>query len=223
MKNKNQQSQEQNLKRSILFDSKEHNFRAVSEEIDGKMVRKIRGYALLFEVMGTPWLGSQWKEKIDKNALSDTNLSNTYGLLNHDSNWVLGKAGKNMTLTVDKIGLFVEITLGNTSIDDYVFDRVEKELMDGMSFWFDSKTMIATDWETKVDTIVKINEIYEVSLLPFPAYPQTVMVAQEIQEPQVTPIPDEGEQRGAEEPEVPAEKNDEKEKALALLDLEMEA
>jgi HK97 family phage prohead protease len=176
--------------------------------------------------MGTPWLGSQWKEKIDKNALADTILKNTYGLLNHDTNWVLGKAGKNMTLTVDKIGLFVEITLGNSFIDDYVFDRVEKELMDGMSFWFDSKTMIATDWENKIDTIVKINEIYEVSLLPFPAYPQTVMVAQEMTEIQ-DPNVDDGEQRGAkgeqrdstEEPEA----NDEKEKVLALLDLEMEA
>jgi hypothetical protein len=179
--------------------------------------------------MGTPWLGSQWKEKIDKNALSDTMLKNTYGLLNHDTNWVLGKAGKNMTLTVDKIGLFVEITLGNSFIDDYVFDRVEKELMDGMSFWFDSKTMIATDWENKIDTIVKINEIYEVSLLPFPAYPQTVMVAQEMTEIQ-DPNVDDGEQRGAngeqrdskEEPEVFVEQSDEKEKVLALLDLEME-
>jgi HK97 family phage prohead protease len=193
-------------KRTIKFDSKEHNFRAITEEVEGVRVRKIRGYALLFDVEGTPWLGSIWKEKIDKNALADTKLTSTYGLINHNSDWVLGKAGKNMTLSVDKIGLFVEIVLGNTWIDDYVYDRVEREIMDGMSFWFDSKTMIATDWENKVDTIVKINEIYEVSLLAFPAYPQTVMIAQE-------------EQRSSEEEEP---QNKDIDKAQALLDLEME-
>lgn len=205
--NEPQAAQEPN-KRSIRYDSSEHSFRAVTEEVEGVKIRKIRGYALIFDVEGMPWLGSVWKEKIDKNALADAKLSNTYGLLNHDQTWVLGKAGKNMTLTVDKIGLFVDITLGNTWIDDYVYDRVEREIMDGMSFWFDSKTIIATDWENKIDTIVKINEIYEVSLLAFPAYPQTVMVAQQ------------EEQRSTEEEE---NNQSEIDKAQALLDLEMEA
>lgn len=210
------QTQQHNNKRVIRFESNEHNFRAVSEIVNDVTVRKIKGYALIFDVLGSPWLGSPWKEKIDKTALSETKLTNTYALLNHDSNWVLGKAGKNMILTVDKIGLFVEITLGNTWIDDYVFDRVEKELMDGMSFWFDSKTMIATDWENKIETIVKINEIYEVSILPFPAYAQTVVVAQEVQDGQ----------RSTEclEPEAGQENTEEieKSKALALLEFEME-
>ena len=203
-------------KRAIRFEGNEHNFRAVSEVVGEKTVRKIRGYALLFEVLGTPWLGSQWQEKIDKYALADVKLSSTYGLLNHDTNWVLGKAGKNMTLTIDKVGLFIEITLGDTLIDDYVYDRVDKELIDGMSFWFDSNTMIATDWENKIDTIVKINEIYEVSLLPFPAYAQTVAVAQETQEEQSNE-----QQRSAEINND--EESKEKEKVLAMLDLEMEA
>jgi HK97 family phage prohead protease len=197
-------------RRSIRFESPEHNFRAVTEEVDGAMVRKIRGYALLFDMLGTPWLGSVWKEKIDKTALTETKLAGTYGLINHDSTWVLGKAGKNMTLTVDKIGLFIEIILGNTWIDDYAYDRVEKEIMDGMSFWFDSKTMIASDYENKIDTIVKINEIYEVSLLPFPAYPQAVVVAQEEQRSLETVVEEE------------VKEQDELEKANALLNLELE-
>lgn len=211
MKTDKQQLQEPN-RRSIRFESPEHNFRAVTEEVDGVKVRKIRGYALLFDVLGTPWLGSVWKEKIDKTALAETKLTGTYGLINHDPTWVLGKAGKNMTLTVDKIGLFIEIILGNTWIDDYAYDRVEREIMDGMSFWFDSKTIIATDWENKIDNIVKINEIYEVSLLPFPAYPQAVVIAQE-------------EQRGIEtstEEETESQGNDDLEKLNALLNLELE-
>lgn len=201
-------------KRTIKFDVTEHNFRAVTEETDGVKIRKIKGYALLFDVLGTPWLGSVWKEKIDKNALTDTKLSGTYGLLNHDSTWVLGKSGVNMTLTVDKIGLYVEIILGNTWVDDYAYDRVDKGIMDAMSFWFDNKTMIATDWENKIDTIVKINEIYEVSLVTFAAYQQTVMVAQEEQR---------SEEQGGMMDESEMMQDEEKMKKLnAMLDMEME-
>ncbi len=203
-------------KRTIRFEDAEHNFRAVTEESDGVKVRKIRGYALLFDVFGTPWLGSVWKEKIDKNALADTKLSGTYGLIAHEQTWVLGKSGINMTLTVDKIGLFVEITLGDTMIDDYAYDRVDKGIMDGMSFWFDSKTMIATDWENKIDTIVKINEIYEVSLLPFPAYPQAVVIAQEVEEVPAVIVKEEPVTVVVTEIQVDIDKLN------ALLDLEME-
>lgn len=210
-----EQKKEHNLRKlSILFnhEDKERNLRAVSEVVNEVTVRKIRGYALVFDMEGTPWLGSVWKEKINSNALAQTKLDKTYFLLNHDTNWVLGKAGKNMTLTVDKIGLFVEITLGNTSIDDYVFDRVEKELLDGMSFWFDSKTIIATDWENKIDSILQINEIYEVSLLPFPAYQQTVVIAET-----------QGEQRSETDPkEGTPEDEPKQDELLAMLELEME-
>jgi len=187
-------------KRTILYSESEHKIRSISEEENGMVIRKIRGYALLFDEIGSPWLGSTWKEKIDKTALTETKLS--------DSSLVLGKAGKNATFIVDEKGLFVEVVLGDTWIDDYVYDRVNREIMDGMSFWFDNKTVVSSDWENKVDTIVKINEIYEVSVLPFPAYQQTVVIAEE-------------DKRSLEDEE---EKEDLKQKSIlnALLEYELE-
>lgn len=163
----------------VKYDADTSKFRAVSEDVDGVTVRKLRGYAILFDVLGTPWRGSVWKEKVSKNALDGVNLSSVPVLWDHNTAWVLGKSGKNARLVIDETGLFVEVTLGSTWFDDYVFDRVERGLVDGMSFYFDSKATIATDWENKIDIIAQINEIYEVSVLAFPAYDETLIIAEE--------------------------------------------
>lgn len=177
-------------KRRVSFADAKTNFRAIAEEVDGNQVRRLRGYAILFDVPGRPYRGSQWVEKIDKNALADVDLSNLVILIDHNTTWVLGRVGKNMTATVDDTGLFVDVVLGNTWIDDYIFDRVQREIIDSMSFWFDSRATIATDWENKVDYIMKINEIYEVSVVVFPAYEETVVITAEGEPPEPEPAPE---------------------------------
>ncbi|WP_164716713.1 HK97 family phage prohead protease [Paenibacillus whitsoniae] len=178
-------------KRRIDYGDDRSQFRAVTEEIDGNQVRKIRGYAILFGVLGKPWRGSVWQEKVASDALDGVDLSRLVLLLDHSSTWVLGRNGKNMRAVVDEVGLFIEATLGNTWMDDYVYDRIERELMDGMSFYFDSKAIIASDWENKIDVIAKINEIYEVSVLAFPAYDQTLIITTDGEEPEPEADPEE--------------------------------
>lgn len=175
----------QRAKKCMRFPERQTNFRAVTEEVDGKNVRRLRGYPILFDVPGKPYRASQWVEKVDKKALEEVNFSQLVLLIDHNTTWVLGKVGKNMRAEIDDTGLFIEVTLGETWIDDYIFDRVQRELMDGMSFWFDSKSLIATNWETKTDVILKINEVYEVSILVFPAYEDTAVIAEE--QPEETP------------------------------------
>lgn len=165
-------------KRRMNYDDEKSRFRAVTEEVGGAAVRRLRGYPILFGVPGKPWRGSDWIEKVDKDALAGVDLSKLVILLDHNTTWILGRAGKNLRAVVDETGLFVEVTLGNTWIDDYVFDRVQQEIIDGMSFWFDSKAIIASDWTNKIDVVVKINEVYEVSLVVFPAYDETVVIAE---------------------------------------------
>ncbi len=166
-------------KKRMVFIEEKTNFRAVTEEVDGQNVRKIRGYAILFDTPGKPYRGSRWVEKVDRKALKDVDFSRLVLLLDHNTAFVFGRVGKNMTAVVDDTGLFIDCTLGSTWLDDYVYDRVHSEIIDGMSFWFDNQAMVATDWENKVDVILKINEVYEVSIVVFPAYEETVVVAEE--------------------------------------------
>jgi len=175
-------------RKRVQFDDDRSKFRAITEEVDGQNVRRLRGYPILFNVPGKPRRQSPWVEIVNQNALVGVDLSKLVMLFDHNTTWVLGRVGKNMRAEVDATGLFVEVTLGNTWIDDYVFDRVSREIVDGMSFWFDSKAVIATNWETKTDIIMQINEIYEVSVLVFPAYEDTIVVAQD--EPAPDPVPD---------------------------------
>lgn len=176
-------------KRRMNYENEYSKFRAITEEVDGKPVRKLRGYPILFDTPGHPWRGSKWVEKVDKKALEGVDFSKLVLLLDHSTTWVLGRVGKNMTAVIDDVGLFIEVTLGTTWLDDYVYDRVQSEIIDGMSFWFDSQAMIASDWENKIDVIIKINEVYEVSIVVFPAYEDTVIITQE-ETPPENPEPD---------------------------------
>jgi len=169
----------QQSKKRMLFDDDRSKFRAITEEVDGQNVRRLRGYPILFDTPGRPYRGSKWIEKVDKKALEGVDLSKLVLLWDHSTSWVLGRSGKNMRTVVDETGLFIEVTLGGTWIDDYVFDRVANEIVDGMSFWFDNNAMIATDWENKIDVILKINDVYEVSIVVFPAYEETVIITEE--------------------------------------------
>ena len=173
-------------KRRVNFENQKSNFRAVTEEINGQQVRVLKGYPILFGVYGKPYRSSKWVERIDKSAVATVDFSKIVLLLDHNTNWVLAKAGKNMEVTVDDTGVFISVTLGNTWLDDYVYDRVSREIIDGMSFWFDSNSMIASDWENKIDVVTKINEIYEFSIVTFPAYEETVVITSDGTDPQPT-------------------------------------
>lgn len=170
-------------KRRMNFENEKSKFRAVTEEVNGQAVKRLRGYPILFDTPGRPWRGSKWVEKVDKKALEGVDLSKLVLLLDHNTTWALGRVGKNMTAVVDETGLFIDVTLRDTWLDNYVFDRVQSEIIDGMSFWFDSDAMIATDWENKIDVIIKINEVYEVSIVVFPAYEETVIIAEDPADP----------------------------------------
>jgi len=174
-------------KRKVNFDNEKSNFRAVTQDVNGQPVRMLKGYPILFGVYGKPYLGSKWVERIDKTSVATVDFSKLVLLLDHNTNWVLARAGKNMEVTVDDVGVFISVTLGDTWLDDYIYDRVSREIIDGMSFWFDNNSMIASDWENKIDVVTKINAIYEVSVVTFPAYEETVVITADGTDPVPNP------------------------------------
>lgn len=162
---------EQQKTRRLRF--KDPEFRAVTEE-DG--ARRIRGYPIIFGVPGFPYWESDWTEVVDPNALADVDLSGLYLFVEHDARMILAKNGVNLRAEVDKTGLFIEATLGNTALDDYAFDRVSKGIIDGMSFSFFAD-VITTDSTMQQDRIMHITTLLETSLVAWPAYEATVALA----------------------------------------------
>ena len=144
---------------------------------DGKESRTISGYAAVFdsdsENMG-------FIERLDKHCLDGVvEKSDVVALYNHSEDpGVLARSvnGKGtLKLEVDERGLRCEFDAPNTQLGNDMIESVERGDIRGMSFAFTTKK---DNWESDKKgnykrTIVKIDRLYDVSLVVTPAYDAT--------------------------------------------------
>ncbi|MGF3113130.1 HK97 family phage prohead protease [Facklamia sp. P9177] len=118
-------------------------------------------------------------EVIQRGALDGVDLKDTRLLYNHDMNKVpLAKTPKTMQLELDQAGLKMVANLANTEESRSVYTAVERGDLSGMSFAFKvPEGGDSYNAETRTRTIHKIEKIYEVSVVPFPAYATTSVEA----------------------------------------------
>lgn len=120
-----------------------------------------------------------YTEIIERGALDNADLADTRLLYNHDTNRVpLAKAPKTMELKVTDQGLEMRAVLADTEASRSVYTAVERGDLDGMSFAFKVPEGGDTyDRATNTRRIRTIEKVYEVSVVAFPAYPQTSVEA----------------------------------------------
>ena len=145
--------------------------RAAAPEGDRK---KIAGHAAVFNSLSEEIWG--FREKIAPGAFKDAlGRSDIRALLNHDPNYVLGRT-KSGTVRAweDETGLAVEIAPPSTRWADDLLVSIGRGDISQMSFAF---RVAEDDWETVdgVDrrTILRFDEIFDVSAVTYPAYPET--------------------------------------------------
>lgn len=143
--------------------------------------RTLSGYAIKFNDVTT--IGDQFREQVTSAALEGVDMSNTFALFNHDWSSPLGRAGRNMNLTVDDTGLRVDIDLPDTSMARDLAELVKNDIVGGMSFGF---TIADDSWtrddEMPLRTINKIDRLYEVTFTPIPAYPTTEVALRNLEQ-----------------------------------------
>jgi hypothetical protein len=135
---------------------------------------KIEGHAAVFNQLSEEMWG--FRERIAPGAFAKT-LKNAdiRALFNHDVNFVLGrnKAGT-LELKEDEKGLFTEITPPNTNlINDLVLTPMRRGDVNQMSFGF---MVDKEEWTVENDIFIRTIEqvtLFDVSIVTFPAYPQT--------------------------------------------------
>lgn len=121
----------------------------------------------------------QYTEIIRRGALDDCDISDTRLLYNHDLSKVpLARTPKTMQLTIGPAGLEMAARLPDTEEARAVHTAVGRGDLSGMSFAF----VVPPggdkwDMRTKTREILKIKKILEISVVPFPAYPQTSVEA----------------------------------------------
>ena len=138
----------------------------------------ITGYPIVFEEETI--IGNQFKEIIKRGALDGVNLNDTRLLVNHSNERIpLARTPKTMTLTVDNKGLRMVATLPETEEGKSVFEAVKRGDLTGMSFAFtvenDGQTF---NHETRTRVINKIDKIFEVSIVNYPAYDEAMVSAE---------------------------------------------
>lgn len=144
---------------------------------DGKKL-VVRGYPILFDTETTiyDWFYGEIRETILPTALDNTKLDDVYLLVGHNADNLLGRAGKNMRLEIDETGLFFECELPNTQLARDWYNLIESGIVDGMSFGFTCSDEVNTTTMTR--TITQIDELYEITITPFPAYKEASVIAQ---------------------------------------------
>lgn len=136
--------------------------------------KTISGYAVVFNQPSEDLGG--FIEYVDPHAFEGVDLSNVLLLFNHDFNNTLARVtANNLSLTVDDTGLRFEATLPNTQLGNDTYTNILNGNYQGCSFGF---TISGDDWSeddqgTPIHTIYRIDELFEISICPLPAYTET--------------------------------------------------
>lgn len=155
--------------------------RVANSQIDtGQQEMVVEGYAIIFDTLSDDLGG--FKEIINPNALSEVDISDVKCLINHDFNQVVGRTqAKTLELTLDSKGLYFKCYLPNTSYAKDIYENIKAGNVNQCSFFFTlppnddtARTWSRIDGEY-VQTINKIDELIEVSIVTIPAYQETTV------------------------------------------------
>lgn len=145
----------------------------------------LAGHAAVFDVLSLPlwdWWFGEYREKIDAAAFDNVLARNpdVHLVYCHDMSSAMARtASKTLDLRVDPKGLRVWSQLSPKDLDvQRIAPKMDRRDVDQMSFAF---TVARDEWlvETNGDeeivtrTILEIGELYDVSVVPQGAYPQT--------------------------------------------------
>lgn len=156
--------------------------RIMAQDDDGQ--RYIEGYAAVFNQWSEDLGG--FVERILPGAFSDAIQTgvDVRALINHNPDLVLGRTtAGTLELSEDEVGLRVRIHLPETQYARDLLATMERGDVNQMSFGFSVMTggdRWSSDGDITRREIVKIERLYDVSVVTFPAYPQTAATARDV-------------------------------------------
>lgn len=146
----------------------------------------IRGYAALFNQLSEDLGG--FREQLATGAFSEAmSNSDVRALINHDANLVLGRnrAGT-LTMREDAAGLYVEISPPDTQAARDLVEVMRRGDVNQMSFAFtvakEDQTWTREGTGPWLRTIKRVARLFDVSVVTYPAYPQTSAAVRALQE-----------------------------------------
>ena len=150
-----------------------------SFEFEAKEEEKtIEGYAVVFDKETTLFEhgGVKYKEIIDRNAFDGVSLDDVVLNIDHTGKPLARTKNNTLELSIDDYGLKVRAKLDGTQAGREAHEEIKGGYFDKMSFSFTIEEN-SYNSETNTETILKIKRLYDVSVVTFPAYEQTSVLA----------------------------------------------
>jgi HK97 family phage prohead protease len=144
-----------------------------AEPMDDGEGRKLVGYAALFNTPAD--IAGVFREQIAQGAFAETvEQDDVRALVNHDANMVLGrnKAGT-LRMSEDKKGLRVEVDMPDTQMARDLGVSMERGDINQMSFGFIARRQEWDDGEEPPMRTINEAELFDVSVVTYPAYEET--------------------------------------------------
>lgn len=147
--------------------------------------RTIEGYAALFDSRSE--LMYDFYEVISPSAFLNADLADIRALFNHDPNGILARTKSNtLEVEIDETGLLYRFDAPNTTLGNDLLEMVRRGDVSQSSFAF---TILpdGDEWsrdkenDMLVRTITKIDRVYDVSPVTYPAYAQTTVTARSLE------------------------------------------
>ena len=136
------------------------------------------------------WYG-EYDEVIDARALDNADLKDVRLFVNHDTDKITLARSKNnnpnstMSFIVDETGMHItaKLDVENNVEARAVYSAIKRGDVDGMSFMFRVKDEEWQDIDAEIPTriIRGISIVHEVSVVNYPAYPQTSVNARSVE------------------------------------------
>lgn len=151
-------------------------FKALQNDNTEDMI--IEGYAITFNTPATHW---GMTEIIDPEALKETDMSDVPLRYNHEESHNILARTRNQSLELipDSIGLKIRAKLIDTTTNNDIYKSIKAGLIDKMSFAFTTKEE-TYDYETDTRRILKIDKLFDVSVVDVPFYEATSVYARSL-------------------------------------------
>ena len=178
--NKNQKGQKES--RMVSFQG-----RLECRDAQEDSPRIISGYAAVFNQVAQIGRWYRYKEQIASGAFEGCNYDKCVACFNHNTDNILARySSGTLKLSVDEVGLRFEFEVPNTTVGNDMYELVKRGDISQCSFAF---VVAEESWkydeqndENDLRTIEEIAELWDVSLVTYPAYEGTSVDARSAEE-----------------------------------------
>lgn len=151
-----------------------------NNQVESNQNMAISGIATVFN---QPSIKGDFTEYIDQNALNGVDLTNVLLLYSHDFSNILARADAGTLQTsIQPDGLHFNAQLPDTQLGKDTYTNILNGNIKGMSFGFtiapDGYSWSVNSQGNTIHTIHQIDQVFELSLTPIPAYTETSVQVQ---------------------------------------------